>query len=123
MNLDMKENKQGIRLKYYLECLIIAFKQTRNFRIHLFIAILVIIVSLFLQINMYEWLFVLFAISFVIITELINSVTERLIDYLKPENNINAKEIKDISAGFVLIAVVNAIFVGLIIFIPKIMRS
>ena len=117
----MKENKQGIGLKYAFEGLIIAFKQERNFRIHLFMAILVIIVSLFLQINMHEWLFVLFAISFVIITELINSVIERLIDYLKPENNINAKEIKDISAGFVLIAVVNAIFVGLIIFMPKIM--
>lgn len=117
----MKENKQGIGLKYAFEGLIIACKQEMNFRIHLFMTVIVIIVSLFLQINMYEWLFVLFAISFVIITELINSVIERLIDYLKPENNVNAKEIKDISAGFVLIAVINAIIVGLIIFLPKIM--
>src|SRR5690625_1260504 len=121
MNLGLKENKQGIGLKYALEDLIIAFKQERNFRIHLFIAILGIIVSLFLQINKYAWLFVLFAISFVIITELINSVIERLIDYLKPENNINGKDIKDISARDVLIAVVNANSVGLIVFIPKIM--
>lgn len=117
----MKENKQGIGLKYAFAGLVIAFKQERNFRIHLFMTVIVIIVSLFLQINMCEWLFVLFAISLVIITELINSVIERLIDYLKPENNVNAKEIKDISASFVLIAVINAILVGLIIFMPKIM--
>jgi len=117
----LKENKQGIGLKYAFAGLVIAFKQERNFRIHLFMTVIVIIVSLFLQINMCEWLFVLFAISLVIITELINSVIERLIDYLKPENNVNAKEIKDISASFVLIAVINAILVGLIIFMPKIM--
>src|SRR5699024_12859088 len=112
MNLVLKENKQGIGLKYACAGLVIAFKQERNFRIHLCMTVIGIIVCLFLQFNMCEWLFVLFAISLVISTELINSVIERLIDYLKPENNVNAKQIIDISASYVLIAVINPILYG-----------
>ncbi len=118
----MKESKKGIGLKYAWAGLIVAFKQEKNFKIHLAFSMVVLLFSLFLQINKYEWLFVIIAIALVIITELINSVVERLIDYLKPEKNLLAKEIKDMSAGFVLIAVIIAIIIGTIIFLPKIIE-
>lgn len=117
----MKENKKGIGLKYAWTGLIIAFKQEINFRIHLVFTVIVLLFSFILQIKKIEWLFVIFAIAIVIISELINSVVERLIDYLKPETHIQAKEIKDISASFVLIAVIIAGVTGLIIFLPKIL--
>ena len=44
------------------------------------------------------------AIHMVLITELINSVAERVIDYLRPEYHPKAKIIKDIAAGIVLLS-------------------
>ena len=60
-------------------------------------------------------------IQAVLITELINSLIERVIDYIKPELHPKAKIIKDISAAVVLVAAITSIIVGLIIFIPKIL--
>lgn len=118
----MKESKKGIGLKYAWAGLITTLKYERNVRIHLFAAIIVLIFSLLLKINRFEWLFIILAISLVLISELINSVIERLIDYLKPERNIHAKEIKDISAGVVLLATFTAVIIGIIIFLPKIVE-
>lgn len=118
----LKESNKGIGFKYAWAGLIVAFKQEINFRIHLFFTIIVLVLGILLQINKLEWLFIILSIALVIITELINSVVERLIDYLKPEKNQQAKEIKDISAGFVLIAAVIAITIGIIIFLPKIIE-
>ena len=118
----MKESKNGIGFKYAWAGLITAFKTEKNFRIHLMIGLFILIVSYLLKINKYEWLIIFMSITFVIITELINSIIERLIDYIKPEENINAKEIKDMSAGFVLIAALFAIIMGSIIFLPKIIE-
>lgn len=118
----MKDNKKLIGFKYAWAGLVTALKEETNIRIHIFAAIIVSVVSLLLQINRIEWLFIIIAISIVIITELINSVFERMIDYIKPEINIHAKEIKDISASFVLLATLTAIIIGLIIFLPKIIE-
>lgn len=120
--MALKETKQGIGFKYAWTGLTIAFKQEKNFRIHLGFTVIVLLFSLFLQINKLEWLFIIFAIAMVIITELINSVVERLIDYLKPKRHVRAREIKDMSAGFVFIAVIIAVIIGTVIFLPKIIE-
>lgn len=118
----MKENKNKIGFKYAWTGLVTAFKTEKNFRIHLIIGIFVLLFSFIMQLNKFEWLIIVISITVVIITELINSVIERLIDYLKPEKNINAKEIKDMSAGFVFIAATSAVITGSIIFVPKIIE-
>lgn len=112
--------KDRIGLKYAISGLKTAYSSENNFKIHLIFTLFIILFSLFLGLEKVEWLFVLLAISLVLITELINSVIERLVDYLKPEIAWQAKEIKDISAGFVLIAAIFAAIIGFIIFIPKI---
>ena len=118
----MKGSKKEVGFKYAWAGLLVAFKQENNFRIHLSLTIIVLLFSFVLKLNLIEWLFVIIAIALVIITELINSVFERMIDYLKPEKHQSAKEIKDMSAAFVLIAAIIAIIIGTIIFLPKIIR-
>lgn len=116
----MREAKRGIGLKYAINGLKEAFTYERNFRIHLIISCFVIIVSVFLKLTQVEWIIILLAIFMVLIMELINSVIERIIDYVKPEQHPSAKIIKDIAAGIVLLSAILSIVLGLFIFIPKI---
>lgn len=119
--MDLKGNKKGIGFKYAWAGLVVAFKKEKNLRIQIIVALIILTFGFLLQLKQLEWLFIILAITLVIMSELINSVVERLIDYLKPERNFYAKQIKDISAGFVLITVISAVVIGLIIFLPKLM--
>lgn len=118
--MNGKNKKRGIGLKYALNGLKEAFVREKNFRIHIIATIVVIGVSFYFKLTLYEWLFIIFAIQTVLIAELVNSLMERIIDYLKPEYHIQAKIIKDIAAAVVLIAAITSVVIGLIIFIPKV---
>jgi len=118
----LKDKKKGIiGLSFALNGLKEAFIRERNFRIHLIIAIIVICFSIYFRLSVVEWMIVSILISFVLITELMNSLIERIIDYLKPEYHPQAKIIKDISAAVVLIAAITSVIIGVLIFFPKIM--
>lgn len=117
----MKGNKKkrGIGLKYALNGLKEAYIRERNFRIHLFVAVIVIFVSFYFRLTAFEWIFIIIAIQMVLISELVNSLMERIIDYLKPDYHIQAKIIKDIAAAVVLISAITSVIIGVIIFVPK----
>lgn len=118
----MNENKKrGIGLKHALNGVKEAFIKERNFKIHVGVAIIVIFASFYYQLSKLEWLFILFSTQSVLVTELINSVIERIIDYLNPAYHPKAKLIKDMAAAVVLITVVCSIIIGGIIFLPKIL--
>ena len=106
--------------KYSFKGLVVAFKEEQNFRIHLFLTILVIILMFLLKISIIESLILIICIALVIIAELVNSIFERIVDIMKPRLHDSAKKIKDMMAATVLVASIAALIVGLIIFIPKI---
>lgn len=116
------DKKRGIGLQYALNGIKEAFLQERNFRIHLMAALVVLIASVYFQLDVIEWIIILLVIKVVLITELINSVIERLIDYLKPEIHPKAKVIKDMAASVVLIGAMFASIIGVIIFLPKLIN-
>lgn len=118
---DKRKKKKGIGLAFAINGLKEAFIREKNFRIHLAVAFFVLFISVYFRLTVIEWMFVLLMIHIVLITELINSLMERLIDYLKPEIHPEAKIIKDISAAIVLIAAITSVIIGFIIFIPKIL--
>ena len=99
----------------------ILIKEEHNSRIHLFVAIVVVIVSFIFQISSSEWILILFSISFVLVTEIINSAIENISDFISPEKHNSIKKIKDLAAAAVLISSITALIVGLIIFLPKIL--
>jgi diacylglycerol kinase len=54
----------------------------------------------------------------VLISEIINTAIERIVDILKPRIHPYARLIKDLMAAAVLISVTASIIVGIIIFYP-----
>lgn len=99
-----------------------SFKTQLNFRVHVFLAFLAIILGYLLKIEISEWLWILAAISLVLIVELINTAIESLVDLVSPEFNPKAGLIKDISAAAVLFAAIFAFLVGCFIFLPKLIH-
>ena len=98
-----------------------AFKNEPNFRIHLLLAIIVLVLGITLNISAIEYTILVITISFVLISELINTTLEALVDLVSPEIQEKAKVAKDVSAGAVLISAITAILVGLSIFLPKLL--
>ncbi len=97
--------------------------QERNFRLHLFIAICVITLGYFYKLSPVEWGVVVISIAIVLICESINTIIEDLMDFISPAYSEEVKNIKDLSAGFVLISALSAVLVGIVIFVPKILAS
>ena len=98
----------------------ILIKTTHNFWIHIFLAVLVLILGFYLKISNTEWIFIIFTIGLVFITEAINTAIEIDIDLTSPEYHPYARDTKDVSAGAVLISAIIAVIIFLIIFMPKI---
>ena len=98
-----------------------SFKEEANMKIHIFMAILVIICGFLFRVSRLEWIFLLFAIGLVIGAELLNTGIENLVDLVCKEKNNKAGLIKDVSAAFVMVLAIVSAIVGLIIFIPKLL--
>ena len=101
---------------FALEGLIHVLRTQRNMRIHFAIAIAVLVVGLFIGVNRLELIALLLAIAFVLIAEMINSAIEHAIDVATTSFDPLAKLAKDIAAGAVLIASINAIAIGYLVF-------
>ncbi len=97
-----------------------AFKNEPNLRIHLVIGLVAIVLALFLNFSLIEWILLVFTIYFVIVLELINTVLESVVDLVSPEIQPKAKIAKDVSAAVVLFAAATALIVGVLLFGPKI---
>lgn len=115
----MNDNKRGIGLSFAINGLKNVFVNERNFKIHLLMGLIVMLISIYLKLSYIEWVMIILVIGLVLITEIINSAIEKLIDYVKPEIHPTAKVIKDTMAGAVLISAIVSILVGTMIFIPK----
>src|SRR5699024_11278967 len=119
----LKENKKSrTGIRFALNGIKEAVFNERNLRIHLFATIVVLAFAFYLKVSLIEWLFLLVAIQTVIITEMLNSAIERIIDYVKPEIHPKAKVIKDMAAGAVLLAAIFAVITGIMIFLPKLIQ-
>ncbi len=92
----------------------------RNFRIHSVAAFLVALAGWLLGISALEWVAVALCVAIVMVAEMINTAIELLCDLYSSSYNSTIMVIKDIAAGTVLVASVISMFVGSIIFMPKI---
>ena len=89
-------------------------------RIHCAVAVLVIIASFLLAVSPTELVIIFFSIGLVLVAETANTAFELLLDYINGSKyHSTVKMLKDIAAGGVLIASLNAVIIGLIIFLPK----
>ena len=91
-----------------------------NMKIHVSVAILVVIMAFLLKISMIEWIILVLLIGLVLAAEVINTTIENLVDMYTKEYNEKAKVVKDTAAGTVLILAITAAIIGLMILVPKI---
>ncbi len=112
--------KRARSFTYAVNGLRIFLKTTHNAWIHIVVAIVAVVLGFHFDITITEWMFLVMAIGFVMVTECINTAFEFDIDLTSPEYHPYAKYTKDVSAGAVLIASITASVIGLIIFLPKI---
>jgi diacylglycerol kinase (ATP) len=107
-------------MNYAFEGVIHVLRTQRNLRIHFAVAALVLVAAVVVNVAKFELLALLISITFVLIAEMLNSAVEAAIDIATTSFDPMAKLAKDIAAGAVLIAAINALVVGYIVFSDKI---
>ena len=108
---------------YAFEGIIHVLRTQRNLRIHFAVAVAVLIAAVVVNVSKLELIALLLSITFVLIAEMINSAIEGAIDATTTSFDPNAKLAKDVAAGAVLIASVNAVAVGYLVFVGKVADS
>jgi diacylglycerol kinase (ATP) len=92
----------------------------RNLRWHWLAVAIVVVAGWYYALTATEWISVLLCFALVISFEMINTAIEKVCNRIEPDKDPVIRDIKDISAGAVLVAALIAAIAGLILFIPKI---
>ena len=125
-NLDIRKEREHDRrlvesFNYAIEGLTSALQNEKHMKFHTLSAILIVILAILTNASKVEILLVSISVAFVIITELINTAVEALVDLISPERHPLAKLAKDVAAGAVLVAAINAVCVGYLLFYDKLL--
>lgn len=101
-----------------LRGLLAAFRSEPNMRRHTAAALLVLALVLVLPLAPWQIVAILIVTVLVFVVELVNTSIEQLVDLVKPQFHEAARDVKDVSAGAVLLMASAAVVVGLLIFGP-----
>jgi diacylglycerol kinase (ATP) len=104
---------------FAIEGLVHVLRTQRNMRIHFAVAVAVIILAVLVGVSRIELIALLISIAFVLVAEMVNTAIEGAIDAATTSFDPMAKLAKDIAAGAVLIASLNAVAVGYLVFAGK----
>lgn len=99
-----------------IEGFIYVMKTQRNMRIHFLIAVFVLLSAIYLNFTSIEILILCAAITFVLLSEMINTSIEIAVDLIGDTKHPLARISKDVAAGAVFIASINAVIVGYLLF-------
>jgi diacylglycerol kinase (ATP) len=119
MSMEQRSGSLLRSFNHAFQGLVHVFRHQRNMRIHFLAAIVVLVASLFFGLTRLELLAVFIAITFVLMTELINTAVEETIDLVVRQTDPRAKVAKDVAAGAVLVAAMNALVVAYFVFSAK----
>ncbi len=95
-----------------------ALRTQRNMRVHVAAALLAIVLGVVLRISPVEFAVVFLAIGGVLVAEMINTVTEAVVDLATREYHHLARMAKDVAAGAVLVSAIVAVIVAFFIYLP-----
>ncbi len=96
----------------------LVMKSQRNFRIHLSVAVMVVLLAAWVRPSVLGWVALILTIGTVLVAEIFNSAAEKLVDLASPDYHPLAKQVKDMAAGAVLLTAGIAVVVGLLILGP-----
>ena len=120
-NVPQKNRTYAQSFKYAFKGVQTVFKEERNMRAHAFLGSAVLVLSLFLRLNRYEWAWILLSVFMVLVMEIWNTVAENLVD-LTTDFTFHpiAKKVKDMAAAAVLLTAFFSTLVGSLIILPKV---
>ncbi len=98
--------------------IVTVWKEERSFQVQVVGAIFVVILMILFRLKPWEYVIVTLVTAMVLILEILNTITERFVDMVKPRMHTYVGAIKDMMAGAVLIMSFTAAVIGAIIFIP-----
>jgi diacylglycerol kinase (ATP) len=90
----------------------------RHLRYHLYAAASVLIITYILGIDRTDFLIIFITVILVLLSEMMNTAVEYVVDMLSPEYSDRARIAKDIAAGAVFITAFGAVVVGYIVIFP-----
>jgi diacylglycerol kinase (ATP) len=93
-----------------------ALSSQANLRVHLVVAVVVLIAALLFRFSAIEFALLFVCISIVVAAELVNTAMEVLIDYAWPERHPMVGRAKDLAAAAVLLAATGTAVVGILLF-------
>ena len=117
-----KIKRFGKSLIYAIKGLSQMLKEEQNLRFQTISGLLAIIAIFILPALNWQRVAIIIVVCLVICLELINSVIERISDILKPTIHHYVEQLKDIMAAAVFVASLGALTVGIIIFVPLIIK-
>ncbi|NLC87911.1 MAG: diacylglycerol kinase family protein [Clostridiaceae bacterium] len=97
-----------------------SIKTQRNLKVQLVIALVVIICAIYFKLDIIECMFLSFATMLVIITEVMNTAVEEAVNLTTDKFHPTAKIAKDVAAGAVVLASLNAVIIAIFIVIKNI---
>lgn len=112
----MKCKSVAESFSHALDGVLHAIHTERNMKIHLSVAFVVIFAGIFFKITPVEFLLIIFSIGLVLVSEMINTAIEVVLDMLYKEFNPDAKIAKDVAAGAPFIAAFISLVIGVCIF-------
>ena len=122
MDLSGKLKKICKSFPFAFQGILSAWKQEINFRVHIFVASLVIIMGFLVSLSAIEWVVILLTIGGMLSFELLNTAVERVVDLVTIDYHALAKQAKDTAAGAVLVYAIISVIVGIVIFLPKLVK-
>lgn len=105
-------------LAFALRGIVTAVLRERNIRIQLFIGTIILFMMVVLHLSLMHVAIGVIAILLVLAFEMVNTAIELLSDMVHPEYSVIVRNVKDISAGAVLVVTIASCIVGLLIFLP-----
>lgn len=107
---------------YAFEGLLYALKYNQNLRIHFAVAVAVVLASIVFAVNAFEMGILGIMILLVISSEMINTSIEQMVNLIVAEHRKEAKIAKDVAAGMVLITTLGSVIIGILVFVPHIVK-
>ena len=101
--------------------LIWALKTQPNFRIHIGLSAIAILLGILFGLTSIEMTIIVFTILLGLITEMLNTSVEAMTDLITTEYRENAKIAKDVAAGMMLLTAIGAVVIACFIFLPHLL--
>lgn len=102
--------------RYAVEGIVHVFRTQRHMRFHFLILLCVLLLGIVFNLGSAKLAILFLVVSGVLVTEMVNTAVESVVDMVTQAYHPLAKLAKDIAAGAVLIAAITAVIIGSILF-------